>query len=353
MNRARRRIPLGTSAARRLQQLSARTSRQRQGQFRAELEERRQFEDLGLDNEAVQRARAAAYLEAMAGVMEERREPYQLEIPGIKATLMSLRSREPMTDDEARAMGIVLPIEPPARGPEGEQMEMNFDAPTAANQITLLPRQVTGESVSDRIDQLARLKEHNSDAVDLKRMAGAREFLAAAGRQYRDNAVVQDALETLIGSAVVAGGQAVFTDMSPEEIALSTLLGGAAAFGARPIAAGIGGGIGKRIDQQNPNILKNVDFGLASQIPGTPASVMLAERARRETTGKTQEAAKLGRDLMLSKYRQNFKGRGDMEGLLTAIGRYSGDNIAQAAVGLTVPMFLGGEEEEVPAVLTQ
>jgi hypothetical protein len=169
MNRARRRIPLGTSAARRLQQLSARTSRQRQGQFRAELEERRQFEDLGLDHEAVQRARAAAYLEAMAGVMEERREPYQLEIPGIKATLMSLRSREPMTDDEARAMGIVLPIEPVARGPAVDQMELNFDAPMAANQISPLTRQVTEESVPGPIDQLPRLREQNQASSNMSR----------------------------------------------------------------------------------------------------------------------------------------------------------------------------------------
>lgn len=178
------------------------------------------------------------------------------------------------------------------------------------------------------------------------RMAGEnlRELLAAAGKRYRDSALVQDAVETLGGAAIVAGGQAVFSDMSPEEIALSAVLGGAAAFGARPIAAGVGGGIGKMIDKTNPDLLKKVPIELASMFPGSPAAVMQAELARRLATGGEQEVMKLLRDLQMSKYRQNFKGRGDMEGLMTAIGRYSGDNIAQLAVGLTTP-FLFGEEQ--------
>jgi hypothetical protein len=252
MNRARRRIPLGTSAARRLQQLSARTSRQRQGQFRAELEERRQFEDLGLDHEAVQRARAAAYLEAMAGVMEERREPYQLEIPGIKATLMSLRSREPMTDDEARAMGIVLPIEPVARGPAGEQMEMNFDAPTAANQITLLPRQVTGESVSDYIDQLPRLREQPRTSKAMRALPP--------------------------GNTRMAGDPAI------QAMALSILLGGAAtgAYGLYDAATGEESGIGELAMNYALTGLPGLGFvgGVAGAIAADPASRAAADGSR-------------------------------------------------------------------------
>jgi hypothetical protein len=174
------------------------------------------------------------------------------------------------------------------------------------------------------------------------------QMLAAVGRKYRDSAALQDALETLAGAAVAAGGQAIFTDMTPEEIALSTLLGGATAFGARPIAAQVGGKIGAVLDKRNPNwVSENIPREVAAKFPGSPAAVMEAERLRRmAASGGEQGGTKLLRDLQLSKYRQNFKGKGDLEGLLTAIGRYSGDNIAQAGVALTTPFFLGAPEVE-------
>jgi|DEB0MinimDraft_6_1074348.scaffolds.fasta_scaffold25740_2 MFS family permease len=173
------------------------------------------------------------------------------------------------------------------------------------------------------------------------------QMLAAVGQKYRDSAAFQDALETLGGAAVAAGGQAIFTDMTPEEIALSTLLGGAAAFGARPIAAQVGGSIGAALDKRNPNwVSENIPREVAAIFPGSPGAVMEAERLRRATSGGGEQGAmKLLRDLQLSKYRQNFKGKGDLEGLLTAIGRYSGDNIAQAGVALTTPFFMSASEE--------
>jgi hypothetical protein len=174
-------------------------------------------------------------------------------------------------------------------------------------------------------------------------------MLAAVGQKYKDSAAFQDALETLAGAAVSAGGQAIFTDMAPEEIALSTLLGGVAAFGARPIAAQVGGKIGGVLDERNPNwVSKNIPREVAAIFPGSPVAVMEAERMRRAASGSNGEqgGAKLLRDLQLAKYRQNFKGKGDLEGLLTAIGRYSGDNIAQLGVALTTPFFLGVPEEE-------
>lgn len=39
---------------------------------------------------------------------------------------------------------------------------------------------------------------------------------------YRDKAHMQDFAETLVGGGVASGGQPLFTDMSPEEITLST-----------------------------------------------------------------------------------------------------------------------------------
>lgn len=68
---------------------------------------------------------------------------------------------------------------------------------------------------------------------------------------YEKNAGVQDAAETIGSAAVIAGGQALFTDMTPEEIAVATLLGGGLAFAARPVAANLGGAIGRQLDKRS------------------------------------------------------------------------------------------------------
>jgi hypothetical protein len=49
--------------------------------------------------------------------------------------------------------------------------------------------------------------------------------------------------------------------------------------------------------------------------------------------------------LNYAKYKQNFQGKGEYEGLLTALGRYGGDNAAQAAVALAAAGLLGGNED--------
>lgn len=192
-----------------------------------------------------------------------------------------------------------------------------------------------------------QLATRRSEAVR-KAQDKIKEILSLIGQKYKDSATFQDALETLGGAAVAATGQAIFTDMSPEEIALSTLLGGVAAFGARPVAAQVGGAIGRRLDARNPELMAGIPAEVAAAFPGTKASVMQFEQLRRAATEQREkQALSVLRDLQLAKYRQNFKGRGDVEGLMTAIGRYSGDNLAQAAVALTAPFILapGGEQQ--------
>ena len=73
-------------------------------------------------------------------------------------------------------------------------------------------------------------------------------LLGTAYSKYQSDPNFQDALETLGGAGALAIGQAVLTDMSPAEIALSTLLGGGAAYLARPYAAKLGGYVGQKID---------------------------------------------------------------------------------------------------------
>ena len=62
---------------------------------------------------------------------------------------------------------------------------------------------------------------------------------------YKNNAPVQDAAETLLGAGLSAGYQAAFTDMSAEEIAVSTGLGIAGATALRPAMGHIGYAVGQ------------------------------------------------------------------------------------------------------------
>ena len=76
---------------------------------------------------------------------------------------------------------------------------------------------------------------------------------------YKNNGAVQDAAETLLGAGVSAGYQAAFTDMSAEEIAVSTGLGAAGAFALRPLMARGGYVVGRQADKAFPNAGKSME----------------------------------------------------------------------------------------------
>ena len=148
---------------------------------------------------------------------------------------------------------------------------------------------------------------------------------------YKNNGQVQDVAETLIMSGVTATGQALLTDMSPEEIALSTALGAAGALALRPAMARGGYAAGRALDKAQPNAGEALGE-FAAIIPGTPQSVE-----------KYKDMEVMG-DLMRAKYNQNFlkpdgTERGFYEGTLGLVGRNYGDNIAQTAVAITSPMI--------------
>jgi len=180
-------------------------------------------------------------------------------------------------------------------------------------------------------------------------------LLKSAGSQYVKNAALQDAAETLVGSAVAAGGQALFTDMTPEEIALSTGLGAGAAFAARPLGARLGSKIGKKLDTKYPNAAKEfVDDNplVAEWITGTPQNVRLLQNVAREIPRDekvARGAAEALKNTALAKYNQNFRNRGGIEGLMTFISRYYADNIAQGAVALSTPLLMnsGGRGDQL------
>ena len=82
-------------------------------------------------------------------------------------------------------------------------------------------------------------------------------LLKQIGQKYIKDAQFQDVAETAIGAGVAGTGQALFTDMSPEEIALSTALGFGSAIAARPLGARLGGAIGKHLDKKHPQAMRN------------------------------------------------------------------------------------------------
>ena len=158
---------------------------------------------------------------------------------------------------------------------------------------------------------------------------------------YRDNAGMQDLMETALGSVVSAGGQALLTDMSAEEIALSTALGAGGAIAMRPAMGRIGYAVGRPIDKRMPGlneIIGNDEF-ITSMSIGAPAHLKYVERM---PDGGLKDTM---RGISQAKYNQNFvapdgRERGYAEGMLGTMGRQYGDNLAQGAVALATPFLL-------------
>jgi hypothetical protein len=128
----------------------------------------------------------------------------------------------------------------------------------------------------------------------------------------------QDVLETLPLAAASAGYQGLFTDMSPEEIAMSTGVGVGAAFAGRPLFGRLGQAIGNRvINKQSPNIGREV----LEQMQRDPmfGDVMKAKLA---PYVNQSPAGQLGQ----------------------IFGRGYGDNVLQGAVAFAAPELMPGEE---------
>ena len=136
----------------------------------------------------------------------------------------------------------------------------------------------------------------------------------------------QDVIETALGAATAAGGQALFTDMSAEEIALSTALGVGAAAVGRPLMGRAGQAIGNRIDRANPGVRafskQTID---EMQSPNAFGGPVLAEMMRNKMAPYADQSPS-----------------GQIGQLF---GRAYGDNAGQALVALGSPLFLGNDEE--------
>ena len=161
-------------------------------------------------------------------------------------------------------------------------------------------------------------------------------------QKYRDSGTLQDLSETLLGSGVTAGGQALFTDMTPEEIAVSTGLGAAAAIGIRPIGARAGFAGGRWIDKRVPDLgdIVERDPFINSMAVGSPGLIRHLEKTLPPGGAKDTLVG-----MNKAKYNQNFlksdgSERGFAEGMSGFVGRQYSDNIAQGLVGIASPMIL-------------
>ena len=151
---------------------------------------------------------------------------------------------------------------------------------------------------------------------------------------YKNNLLVQDVVETAVMALGVAGAQALFSDMSPEEILLSGAVGAGVGMAGRPVGGYLGRRAGRLIDKQIPEI----SMELRGEV----------DNARGWVKQNMPQAA----ELLEAKAKHFYnEGAGYFEGTGAAFGRGRGDNIAQAGVGAIAPFLLNPQDrpEEVPA----
>lgn len=136
----------------------------------------------------------------------------------------------------------------------------------------------------------------------------------------------QDLIETLLHTGMAAGGQALFTDMTPEQIALAS----AAGFGAGMVGRKVGAPIGQRIGQT-----------IGNNVQGANDVAAQALAAARQVAANIPGSAGRVLDMKLNpvSHLDAAAQYGNM------IGRNRGDDLAQLAVALAAPGIFGGEKD--------
>ena len=163
---------------------------------------------------------------------------------------------------------------------------------------------------------------------------------------YKNNGAVQDAVETLAGAGISAGGQLLFTDMDASEIGSSAAIGAGLALAARPIGARVGYAVGKGLDKAVPNAMREVEPFIPITRPGMASAL---KQMRKE--GMPREFAKTTREMLTAKRNQNaFKPdgteRGSAETILGYYGRNRADNVAQFGFAAVSPFIYGGDADQ-------
>lgn len=157
-----------------------------------------------------------------------------------------------------------------------------------------------------------------------------RQFAGQAWSAYKNNLLVQDIVETAITTLGFAGAQALFSEMSPEEIAASAGVGVGAAIVGRPIGDRVGRMAGRYADKRFPEF--SAEYG----------------RSLDQTMAEIKQVGGAGADEILqAKMKHHMaEGRGPLEGMGSIMGRQYGDNAAQGLVALAAPLVTGRSQEE-------
>lgn len=133
----------------------------------------------------------------------------------------------------------------------------------------------------------------------------------------------QDIIETVLGAGGSAAYQAIFTDMTPEEIAIATGIGMGAAVVGRPAGGALGHAVGKQLGKHK-------------------GANRLSEQYMNWVKENLPEA---GKELWAAKFKP-VENRAVADQLLSVYGRSRGDNIAQALVAIAAPGLIPGTENE-------
>jgi len=169
-------------------------------------------------------------------------------------------------------------------------------------------------------------------------MNSVRRLAGQAWTGYKDNVLVQDLVETAIMTLGVAGAQALFSEMTPEEIAIAAGVGVGAGLAGRPIGNYLGVRAGRAIDERFPQSSKDLRDQIESGMKMT------------QELGDQHSAAKPVAEYIEAKMKHHLTpDAGAYEATLGYIGRQRGDNLAQGAVGALAPFVMGRSSSEEEA----
>lgn len=149
-----------------------------------------------------------------------------------------------------------------------------------------------------------------------------RKAFEKLGHLYSTNSTFQDLIETVGYGTAIAAGQALLTDMTPEEIALASLVGGGAAMAGRPVMGYAGRKLGGLLDKHAPEMGKSTIEFLQKSAEQGPQFAQNLYNAKMGPYAHMGGATQLG----------------------NAFGRQYGDNLGQALIAFSAPGILSGED---------
>jgi hypothetical protein len=142
---------------------------------------------------------------------------------------------------------------------------------------------------------------------------------------YKTSPVFQDLVETAAATTLAAGGQALLTDMTPEQIAIASAAGFGAGMVGRPIVGRAGQAIGGVIDRRAPQSSQRL-----KEVYNRGEGLEMYPKELREMM-----MAKMGPYKDLGGYAQTGQ----------LLGRGYGDNLAQLAVAVAAPGIFGDQDQ--------